>query len=60
MLASYSTILVLFSIISLGYVLARKRIFTQDVSTALSYFVIHFALPLEIFLRITRDFTKQR
>lgn len=60
MLASYSTILVLFSIISLGYVLARKRIFTQDVSTALSYFVIHFALPLEIFLRITRDFTKQK
>lgn len=60
MLTSYSTILVLFSIITLGYILAKKNIFTKEVSTALSFFVINFALPLEIFLRITRDFTKQR
>lgn len=60
MLTSYSTILVLFIIISLGYFLSKKGIFTKQVGTALSFFVINFALPLEIFLRITRDFTKQR
>lgn len=59
MLSSYSTIVVLFSIIALGYLLAKKQIFTNDVSKALSYFVINFALPLEIFLRITRDFNKK-
>jgi len=60
MLASYSTILVLFLIIGLGYLLSKKGIFTKEVSTALSFFVINFALPLEIFLRITRDFTKHQ
>jgi len=59
MLSSYSTIVVLFSIIALGYLLAKKQIFTNDVSKALSFFVIYFALPLEIFLRITRDFNKK-
>jgi len=57
--ASYSTIIVLFSIIALGYFLAKKQLFTRDVSKALSYFVLTFALPLEIFLRITRDLTKK-
>ncbi|RHH69117.1 AEC family transporter [Vagococcus sp. AM17-17] len=60
MLTSYSTILVLFIIIALGYILAKRGIFTNDVSSALSFFVINFALPLEIFLRIMRDFNKQK
>lgn len=58
MLSSYSTIIVLFCIIALGYLLAKKQVFTNDVSKAFSFFVINFSLPAEIFLRITRDFSK--
>ncbi|AQP53191.1 AEC family transporter [Vagococcus penaei] len=58
MLANYSTIIVLFAIIAMGYLIARKKKFTKEISAAMSFFVITFSLPAEIFLRITREFTK--
>lgn len=58
MAASYDTIIVLFMIVALGFILAKRKIFTEEVGEAFSTFVINFTLPLEIFLRITRDFNK--
>lgn len=58
MAASYNTIVVLFMLVTLGFVLAKRKLFTEEVGNAFSKFVINFALPVEIFLRITRDFNK--
>lgn len=58
MLASYFNIIVLFMIILLGYFLTYKKLFNQAIADVFSKFVLTIALPLEIFLRITRSFSR--
>lgn len=58
MLNDYANIVVLFLMIILGYLLTKIKIFTKDSQQSFSLFIMKVALPMEIFLRIIKDFSK--
>lgn len=59
MIQTYLDILILFTIILLGYVLTRKKLFSGETAKVFSTFVMTISLPLSIFLKITESFSKE-
>lgn len=58
MFNDYVNVIILFLMIILGYILTKIAIFDKAMERSLSQFIMKVALPTEIFLRITRDFSE--
>lgn len=59
MLASYGEVMILFLTIGLGWLLTKKGIFTMEMSDAFSFFILKIALPLDIFIHVTKHFSRK-
>lgn len=59
MLEAYLNILVIFSIILVGYILSWKQWFDNHIADVFSKIVLNMALPLNMFLNMTQKFSKE-
>ena len=53
-------VLVISILISIGYFLAKKKIFTQTTGKELSYLLVNFVTPMLIFNSFQIDYTPQK
>lgn len=58
MLAAYLNILVVFSLMMVGYVLTWRKWFDNRIADVFSKMLLNIALPLNMFLNMTERFTK--
>lgn len=58
MLADYLNVIVLFMIVAVGYILARKQILTKVTNQSFVTLLLHVTLPLLLIISIEKDFSK--
>lgn len=59
MFSDYLNVLVLFMIAFVGYILAKKKVFTKESNQVFVYLLLHVTLPLMLIINIEKDFSKQ-
>lgn len=59
MLTDYLNILILFMLVGLGYILAKKSWLTRSSNQLFVKLIIHITLPLMLLLNITKDFSRK-